>query len=116
LANFECTFTGYFALAAMDTVVKIDPHGITLLVVTDHIGWAILNDKIFEGKIEFFFAEDGLCIIFRESAIFNSGIFRFSIDSQFNSMSGTSLYTNAAVNTLFLVNIYGCSLQDVPVF
>src|SRR5690606_19578000 len=107
LAHFKGTLTGNFTLPAVNTVVKIDPHGFTFVVVTDHVGGAVFDDEILEIKIKFLLAENGLGIIFRKSSVRDGWVFWFVIYSQFDSVGWAGFNTNAAIHALFFVHIDG---------
>jgi len=80
LVHLKGALAGNFTLTAMDAMVKINPQGVSLGIVADHIGGTVLDDKIGERKIKQFPAKNRLSKDFREGSIDFHGNLRLTIN------------------------------------
>ena len=80
LAHFKGALAGNFTLTAVDAMVKINPQGVSLGIVANHIGGAVLDDKIGERKIKQFTEKKRISKDLREGSIDFHGNLRFTIN------------------------------------
>jgi len=116
LPDLKSAFTGDLTLAAVDAVVKINPHRFAHFIVADDASGAVVDDEILERKIELFLAENGLGDEFGIRAILNDRDFGFAIDGERDGMGGAGYHADTAVDALLFVDVHRGAFDDATVF
>jgi len=87
-------------------MVKINPQGVSLGIVANHIGGTVIDDKIGERKIKQFPAKNRLRKDLRESAIYLYRNLRLAINRYGDSVHRAGDDAHATVDTLLLIHVH----------